>query len=253
MSRRTKARYPRDRGVVQPARRVRGPKPDLHVRRSPLFGDIPLVPRSVTGPDGKVWSGWTFDPDYQPPLPAGAVRGDIRKQLYCEMCDVPKYFYVDEERTCAQCGREFAFLAAEQKYWYETLQFNSNSVPIRCVACRRQRRSELALQEQIGRARAAIQKHPDDPAARLALARAVVEYHERTGRGSVDAAVGAARTAGQLWPESREAQFWEGAAQARAGRSGKARAALEDFLARARGRERGLVQRARDYLAALPQ
>jgi hypothetical protein len=37
---------------------------------------------------------------------------------------MPKYFYVDDERECIQCGKQFTFHAAEQKYWYETLKFN---------------------------------------------------------------------------------------------------------------------------------
>ena len=216
-----------------------------------LFGEIPLIRVSETGSDGKLYQWWRYDPDYQPPLPRGAVRGDVRKQVYCAAHHVPKYFYVDEPRTCVQCGQAFTFHAAEQKYWYETLKFNSSSIPIRCVDCRRQRRSEHALREQIAVARAAVRDAPADPGGHLSLARAIAEYFERTGQGDLSQAVAAARKTTSLWPESSEPLFWEGVAQALAGRPAKARECLEAFLSRpdkSRGR---LEQRAKGYLESV--
>ena len=32
--------------------------------------------------------------------------------------DPPKYFYVDEARTCQQCSQVFTFWAKEQKFWF---------------------------------------------------------------------------------------------------------------------------------------
>jgi hypothetical protein len=193
-----------------------------------VFGAIPLLVEPHTDASGRTYLSQRYDPEYAPPLPPGAVRGDVRRQSYC--CDVPKYFYCDEDRACVQCGREFVFRASEQKYWYETLQFNFSAVPVRCVGCRRQRRSEHALREQIGRAKAHIREEGANPAPHLALARALVEYHERTSRGDLDAALAAARKAARLWPDSAEPLYWEGMAQARAGRPAKARQALSAFL-----------------------
>ena len=172
----TEKRYPRNRGVRPVPKRAAAVRQERRVVAHKLFGEIPLIRVSVTASDGRLYEWWRHDPDYQPPLPRGAVRGDARKQVYCAAHHVPKYFYIDERRTCVQCGQTFTFHAAEQKYWYETLKFNFSSIPIRCVDCRRQRRSEHALREQIAVARVAVRDAPNDPAGHLSLARAIVEY-----------------------------------------------------------------------------
>src|SRR4030095_14215073 len=105
---------------------------------------------------GKVYEWWQYDPEYEPPLPRGAVRGNVFKQVFCPAHHTPKYFYVDEEQQCIQCGNSFVFNGTEQKYWYDTLKFNFSSIPIRCISCRRERRSEHALREQIARAKAEV-------------------------------------------------------------------------------------------------
>jgi hypothetical protein len=121
--------------------------------RHPLYGNIPLIRHSTVGRDGRSYEWWEYDPTFSPRIPKGAVPGDVSKQVFCSACHEPKYFYVDETRTCVQCGSRFTFSAAEQKYWYETRKFNFSSIPIRCKNCRRLRRSEHALREQIARAR----------------------------------------------------------------------------------------------------
>lgn len=199
------------------------------VRTDRLYGNIPLIPHRTTVA-GKTYEWWECDPAYQPPLPRGAVRGDVTRQVFCNACHTPKYFYVDETRRCIQCGESFTFSGREQKYWYETRQFNFNSVPVRCATCRRLRRSEHALREQVGRARASVGKTPDDPAAQLALARAIVELHERTDQGALNDAVAAARKAAKLWSGVAEASLWEGIAQIRAGRMRQGRACLTSFI-----------------------
>jgi len=193
----------------------------------PFYGRVRVVRRPSSGSSKE---HWTYDPDYEPELPPGAVRGDVAKQVFCSACHVPKYFYVDEESQCLQCGRSFTFGAKEQKYWYETLKFNFHSAAVRCPDCRRLRRSERALREQIAHARAAIRNAPHDPAPHLALARALVEYHERTGQGQLDDAVAAARRAARLWPQAPDVLLWEGVAHARAGRTKRARECLTRFL-----------------------
>jgi hypothetical protein len=164
----------------------------------------------------------------------------------------PKYFYLDEERSCIQCGRQFLFRAAEQKFWYETRRFNFCSVPIRCPACRRQRRSEQALREQIARAKAGVRADPESPVAQLALARAIVESHERTGQGNLAEAISAARRTSRLFPQTVEPSFWEGVAHALAGRKARARQCLLRFAGDERALREcpALVKRAKEYLAA---
>lgn len=214
--------------------------------RHARFGNIPLIHHSQVGSDGKLYEWWQYDPNYQPSMPRGAVRGDVRKQMYCAAHHLPKYFYVDEDRECIQCGRRFTFHAKEQKYWYETLKFNFSSIPIRCVECRRQRRSEQALREQIARAKAEVRKM--NPAGYIALARAVVEYHERTGHGNLNEAIAAARKAAALWPTSSEPQLWEGVAHALAGRRQKAQTILNSFLSKSGSEPVALRTKAERYL-----
>ncbi len=126
-------------------------------RFDPLCGKIPLRLRELCDPNGR-----EFDPNYEPLLPPGAIRGDIRKQNYC--CEVPRYFYLDEKRECIQCGRPFTFGAAEQKFWYESLGFHARSTAIRCRQCRRKQRSEKALRAEIAATRSGTQTNPTDAA-----------------------------------------------------------------------------------------
>ena len=239
--------YPRDgkKNRKSKARESRGPKPAAH----PLYGMIPFIHHKAVGQGGKVYEWWQPDPDYQPLLPRGAIRGDVKKQNYCAAHHTPKYFYLDESHTCIQCGNDFAFRAEEQKYWYETLKFNFSSIPIRCPQCRRARRSEHALREQIARAKADIRAK--NPAGHIALARAIVEYHERTEHGDLSEAIGAARKAAELWPESVEPSLWEGIAHALSGRHDKARVTLTSFLSQARKVPGAWRTKAEKYLQAL--
>lgn len=194
---------------------------------------------------------WQYDPDFAPPMPVGAVRGDIRRQDYCPMCHVPRYFYVDEPRTCVQCEKAFTFTAAEQNYWYETLRFWADATAIRCVDCRRQQRGKVAIQRQLGAALAAAKAAPDDPARLIELAEARARFREVFGTGELDGGLAAARRAQQLWPEQPRALFWEGRLQELAGRAAKARVAYERFLAALRGQPgtRALQRHAEQFLA----
>lgn len=171
-----------------------------------------------------------YDPDYAPPMPRGAVRGDIRRQEYCPMCHVPRYFYVDEPRTCVQCEMAFTFTAAEQKHWYETLRFWADSTAIRCLACRRQQRGKRAIQRQLAAALTAVAATPDDPARLIELAEARARFREAYGTGDLDRGIAAARRAYELWPEQPRALFWEGRLQELSGRPAKARACYERFV-----------------------
>lgn len=221
-----------------------------------MFGDIPLVPRMRTDAAGTERTYFWYDRDYAPPLPPGAVRGDVKKQEFCEMCHVPRYFYVDAPRVCVQCNEPFVFRAKEQKHWYETLKFHFDSTATRCLSCRRYRRSERALREQLADARARARQAPNEASAQLALAEALVRYFQRTGQGSVAQAVAAARKARRLLRghpghDPRETLFWEGMAQVAAGRSAQARTLLEEFLGPglAGRKHTALAKEARAWLA----
>jgi hypothetical protein len=211
------------------------------VHPHPMFGPIPLLVREWTDADGTPRAGYEYDPDYQPPLPAGAVRGNPRRQRSRGVFDVPRYFYVDQERRCVQCRELFVFGAREQKHWYETLGFNFASVAIRCPGCRRQRRSDKALHHAVEDAKREVLARPKDAAAQLALAEAIVELHARCGHGKLDEGLAAARKARRLLQgEPLTARvlthYWEARAHALGERADRARAAFEAFLACAGGR-----------------
>jgi tetratricopeptide (TPR) repeat protein len=107
------------------------------------------------------------------------------------------------------------------------------------------------MREQIARARQATRAAPTDPSAHLALARAIVEYHERTGAARLDEAVAAARKAAKLWRDAPDASLWEGIAHARAGRAKQARERLSEFLNSAQNVPVNVVAKAREYLAQI--
>ncbi len=195
---------------------------------------------------GKKFVHRDYDPDYKPPLPPGAVRGDIRKQEFCRICHCPRYFYVDVGKNCVQCGQDFLFSAKEQKYWYESLKFHFDSVAIRCPKCRRRQRSEKALHVQIEVAKKALRKDPCDPSMLLSLAMAIVRCHQKTGGGNLDEAISSCRQAIKKWPGAYEALFWEGLCHQEAERPAKAANLFERFIAKARkkGKYRKLVSEA---------
>lgn len=207
----------------------------------PLYGEIPLVDRG----------NWLErDRDYKPKLPRGAVRGDVQQQVYCPVHTVPKYFYVDEPRTCVQCGEPFVFTGKEQKFWYETLKFNFESVAIRCRRCRRERRTDGALRQQLADLLQRLEAKPRDPSALLELAKTTVEYRERTGQGDLDRAIAACRVAAEEWPDNAEPLFWEARCHQLAGRTAKAQALYRTFLDGAKSHVAKLVKIAERELQA---
>ena len=138
----------------------------------------------------------------------------------------PRHFYVDDERTCIQCLEVFVFSAQEQRFWYEDLGFTFDSKPIRCVACRRDRRTDRRRADAVTVARG----RPDDAQAQLELAAAIVEHVAAYAEGNADTAIYAARRARQLQPELQIAYYWEARAQELAGRAGKAVELFDRFL-----------------------
>jgi hypothetical protein len=223
----------------------------LRFRDHPLFGRIPLIPRTASiASTGQTYLAYDYDPDYQPALPRGAVRGDIRRQNLCFWCNVPRYFYVDEHKTCIQCGREFVFGAHEQKYWYETLNFYGTSTAVRCPGCRRKRRSEKSLRVQLASVKAELKQSPENPALLLTLAETVVRYHEMQGEGNLAEAIAAARRAHKLALKAHEALFWEAFCHIQSKREAKGRELLVRFVncPLSTKKQRDLLREARQYL-----
>jgi len=196
----------------------------------PLYGPIPMLPVEVVLASGAIHHGLDYDPDYQPTMPKGAVRGDVRAQEFCRQCHVPRYFYVDVDRRCVQCGEEFTFSAREQKYWFEGLKFHFDSRAIRCRACRRSRRSDKALNAQLSALATDLRARPKDAALWVAQAEALLRLREKTGHGDLDKALASARKAEKIWPEHAPAIYWQARAQDLLGREVAALATYARFL-----------------------
>ncbi|MFN7987826.1 MAG: zinc-ribbon domain-containing protein [Thermoanaerobaculia bacterium] len=200
-------------------------------RHHPLFGEVPIVPGPGAG--GGPGRLWVYDPDFRPPLPPGAVRGDPRKQLFC--CDVPSYFYVDLARTCRDCGAEFVFSAREQRHWYEVLGLRLDARAVRCLPCRRAWRRDRGISRALSDASRALAEGPLHAPAVLAYARAAVAHAERFGHAPLDAALAALRALLRSDPGAAEALLWEGRCQEAAGRAARAAAAYRRLLAAGAG------------------
>jgi len=225
-SMRPRRQLPSKKTLRRPRTKIEGPQ----FRLDPLYGKIPLRPHTFIDANGNAHTSYRYDLDYTPELPRGAVRGNVREQYLCHMCHVPRYFYVDQGRSCIQCGEDFLFSAAEQKFWYETLKFYGTSVPVRCPECRRQKRTEASMGQQIGLAKASLKQSKNDPALLLNLAESVVLYHQKTGLGKLSEATAAARRARAIDSQAIESFFWEACCHAQSGRNVKARELFERFL-----------------------
>ncbi len=218
------------------------------------YGRIPMIEKTVSRFEtGKKYTYWTHDPDFQPELPKGAIRGDVQKQVYCPMCWEPKYYYLDIKSTCIQCGQEFVFAASEQKYWYETLKFHFASVAIRCPKCRRQQRSERAIKKQKDEVLGKMKERPDDPVILIAVAEATIQQFDRLGTGNLNLAIAVSRKALKISPHLCEALYWEAVCQERASRKAKSIRLFRDFIESAINLKRAqtLVKKARAQLKKL--
>lgn len=74
-----------------------------------------------------------------------AQRGDISKQNY-SVC--PRHWYVDATFVCRDCAEEFIFSASEQRFWYEDRHFWIDSLPTRCIPCRKEQRTRSNLRKR---------------------------------------------------------------------------------------------------------
>lgn len=106
-----------------------------------------------------------------------AVRADFEKQN-CSIC--PRYWYVDAVFLCARCRHEFTFSAAEQHAWYEDYGFWIDSLPTRCLICRRNLRDlKRARREYDQRVAEVLQAR--DLKAKKRLARVIDRLYETGG------------------------------------------------------------------------
>ncbi|MBA3037821.1 MAG: hypothetical protein FP814_15185 [Desulfobacterium sp.] len=224
----------RDRGTKDKKATMQNQKAKVEKRfkRHPLFGEIPML-KMNTSHNSEYWD---YDPDYNPSLPVGAVRGNVKSQSFCRMCHVPRYFFINEDKTCVQCGQDFVFSAKEQKYWFESLKFHFDSTAIRCPKCRKLRRSVKALNAQLEITKYKLRQEPNNPSLMLSLAQTIVAFHKRTSSGNLNEAIASCRQAIKLWPSVLEAFYWEGKCHLQAGRHKKADDLFNLFIENAAGR-----------------
>lgn len=208
----------------------------------PLYGPIPST---VAG----------YDLAFEPRLPPGGVRGDPSRQTgFCSHCRPPKYFYVDAELTCRQCGAVFLWPASRQRHWYEVLGLSAAAgPPSRCPECRREVRTARAVGRRLARATTAVRERPDDVETLIEYAAAMAEHGRKLGSGDLSRGIAAARKAVRLDPGAHAARYWEGVCHDAAGRPERAAACYQEFVraARTRRRLRELVGRADRRLAEI--
>ena len=94
-------------------------------------------------------------------MPAGATKADLTKHAPHNSYSPPMW-YVDEDKKCVECGREFMFTARQQKHWFEVLKIPIHVSANRCVTCRRMRRDVIAAQKQHMKETAKRPRHPNE-------------------------------------------------------------------------------------------
>jgi tetratricopeptide (TPR) repeat protein len=218
-------------------------RPDVQWADHPIYGPIPY-----RFPNG-------YDLGFRPDLPPGAVRGDpSRQRRFCSHCRPPKYFYIDQELRCRECGTAFIWPAQQQRHWYEIRQLSAAAgPPARCPECRRERRAARAIGQRLARATDTVRADPDNIDALLEFAAAMAEHGEKLGSGDLARGIAAARKAARLDPAAHAAHFWEAVCHDAAGRAERAADCYQRF-AHAACKTRGLrklLGRAHQRLAEL--
>lgn len=179
--------------------------------------------------DGRTYATYEYNPNYPAKLPTGAIRGDITRQQY-GMAG-PQYYFKDRILRCKDCPPDsdiFVFSAKDQKFWYDTLGLYRDTIPLRCAEHRRSFRDLKATTKDYENFVRLAADQPDDPVSLIGLARATCAFYERTSKGNINRAVGAARRARQFESCPR-GLFWEGKLQLYVDRIDKAAACLQDY------------------------
>lgn len=101
---------------------------------------------------------------------------------------IPEY-YEDETYKCVDCGREVIFTAEQQQEWYEQKKRYFFQRPIRCPTHHEEWRRTRKSKYQMDAALAQLRANPASDEAMRAAARAIVEFHKRTGKGNLQSAI----------------------------------------------------------------
>ncbi|MES2036482.1 MAG: zinc-ribbon domain containing protein [Pseudomonadota bacterium] len=83
---------------------------------------------------------------YVLPVPVGAIPANRETLRHNNAYGLLPLFYVDYAFNCRDCESAQIWTGKQQKWWYEIMQGNINSVAIRCRPCRKveQQRKKLA-------------------------------------------------------------------------------------------------------------
>jgi hypothetical protein len=89
---------------------------------------------------------------YAMPAPVGAVMANCEALSHNKNAIFLPLFYVDYAFNCRDCGTAQIWTAKQQKWWYEIMQGNINSVAVRCRPCRKteQQRKKQARDAHLG-------------------------------------------------------------------------------------------------------
>jgi hypothetical protein len=96
------------------------------------------------------------------PRPEGAVEADVDLLSHHNNSYFIPLFYVDRPFTCCDCGSKEVWTAKQQKWWYEVILGDINSMAVRCRSCRRARRLEKAAQKSHMAEMAEQKPHPNE-------------------------------------------------------------------------------------------
>lgn len=111
-------------------------RPEAKFVEHPRYGCQPrLTGLNPQNNDGNIFLHWHSPLICR--LENTAIAADLHQQV---AATIPVTHYYDVKRQCRDCERMFIFFAAEQKYWYEKLQFPLESDCIRCYSCRAKQR-----------------------------------------------------------------------------------------------------------------
>ncbi|MFZ6758585.1 zinc-ribbon domain containing protein [Undibacterium sp. Ji50W] len=86
---------------------------------------------------------------YAMPAPAGAVMADREILRHNNTYSLLPLFYVDHAFNCRDCGCAQIWTGKQQKWWYEIMQGDINSLAVRCRPCRKKEQQRKKLAREI--------------------------------------------------------------------------------------------------------
>jgi predicted RNA-binding Zn-ribbon protein involved in translation (DUF1610 family) len=95
------------------------------------------------------------------PLPEGAIEANVELLSENNNSYFLPLFYIDRPFTCRDCGSKEIWTAKQQKWWYEVVLGDINSIAVRCRSCRRKLRAEKEAQKEHMAEMAQRKPHPN--------------------------------------------------------------------------------------------